>query len=213
MSNLTVRANASGTGTVILESPNTNTNQTVTLPDATTTLVGTDATQTLTNKTIQGGALTLMTAVASTSGTAIDITGIPSWAKRVTVMFSGVSTSGTSFKVLRLGTSGGIAATGYQSGSFVSPNANQYSNSTTDFVLSYTINSIAAGTMHGAFVLTNLTGNTWVLHGSYYETGFGAGGSVGGGVTLGATLDRLRITTANGTDTFDAGSINVMYEG
>jgi hypothetical protein len=41
MSNLTVKGNASGTGTIILESPNTNTSSTVTLPDATTTLVGT----------------------------------------------------------------------------------------------------------------------------------------------------------------------------
>ena len=41
MSNLTVKGNASGTGTVILEAPNTNSNRTITLPDATTTLVGT----------------------------------------------------------------------------------------------------------------------------------------------------------------------------
>lgn len=152
------------------------------------------------------------TAQASTSGTAIDFTGIPSWVKRITVMFSGVSTNGTSLKVLRLGTSGGIAATGYQSGVFVSPAANQYANSTTGFVLSYVTNSIAAGDMHGAFVLTNVTGNTWVLHGSYYETGYGAGGAAGGGITLGAALDRLRITTVNGTDTFDAGTINIMWE-
>jgi hypothetical protein len=58
MSNLTVKGNASGTGTVILEAPNTNSNRTITLPDVTTTLVGTDATQTLTNKSIAASQLT-----------------------------------------------------------------------------------------------------------------------------------------------------------
>lgn len=201
MSTIALSPNAAGTAQFTIAAPGTSTNRTLTLPDTT----GTVATL--------GTSLTLATAQASTSGTAIDFTGIPSWAKRITVMFSGVSTNGTSLKVLRLGTSGGIAATGYQSGVFVSPAANQYANSTTDFVLSYVTNSIAAGAMHGAFVLTNVTGNTWVLHGSYYETGFGAGGAAGGSITLAATLDRLRITTANGTDTFDAGTINVMYEG
>ena len=41
-------------------------------------------------------AITAGTAVASTSGTSIDFTGIPSWVKRITVMFNGVSTNGTS---------------------------------------------------------------------------------------------------------------------
>lgn len=157
--------------------------------------------------------LVRMTAQNSTSGTVIDFTGIPSWVKRITVMFSGVSTTGTSLKVLRLGTVGGIAATGYSSGVSGGLAVGQFATSTTDFVLSYTSNSLAAGAMHGAFFINNLTGNTWVFNGSYYESGYGVGGHAGGSITLGATLDRLRITTVNGTDTFDAGTINVMYEG
>lgn len=31
--------------------------------------------------------------------------------------------------------------------------------------------------------------------------------------TLSATLDRVRLTTVNGTDTFDAGLVNIIYEG
>ena len=91
---MSLKLNSSGGGSVTLQEPTTASDVTLSLPAANTTIVGTDATQTLTNKTIQGGAVTSGTAVASTSGTAIDFTSIPSWVKRITVMFSGVSTSG-----------------------------------------------------------------------------------------------------------------------
>lgn len=230
MSNLTVKGNASGTGTVILEAPNTNSNRTITLPDAATTLVGTDATQTLTNKTlsggtvtgatisgsaIQGGALTLGTAVASTSGTFIDFTGIPSWAKRVTVMFDGVSTNGSSAIIVQLGDSGGIETTGYLSMSGardIAGGALGAANYTVGFVTQYIGASTSA--FNGTFQLSNLTSNTWV--------GSGVGNNstttayvyfYSGSKPLSATLDRVRITTFSGTDTFDAGTINIMWEG
>lgn len=149
----------------------------------------------------------------TTSGTSIDFTGIPSWVKRITVMFNGVSTNGTSFRVIRLGTSGGIVATGYQSGAFSGGSTSQYTNSTTDFVLSYGFTSTAAATMYGAFTITNLSGNTWVLNGTYAEpASYGVGASCGGSVTLSGTLTQLRLTTQNGTDAFDAGSVNILYE-
>lgn len=213
MSNLTVKGNASGTGTVTLESPNTNSNRTVTLPDATTTLVGTDATQTLTNKTIssstiQGGALTVMTAQASTSGTVIDFTGIPSWAKRVTVMLNGVSVSAANNLLLQIG-SGSVQNTGYVAGATQSNNAT-VQTSTAGFPL--TSGLIAAAGFHGNITLALVTGNTWNASGILWNTG-SAGHTNAGTVSLSGALDRIRITTVNGTDTFDAGSINVMYEG
>jgi hypothetical protein len=52
MSLVKVSGNASGTGTLTIAAPNTNSDYTLTLPQATTTFVGTDATQTLTNKTL-----------------------------------------------------------------------------------------------------------------------------------------------------------------
>ena len=61
-------------------------------------------------------------------------------------------------------------------------------------------------------VITNISGNSWVSFGSYGYTGFAGSGSSGGNKELSATLDRIRITTVNGTDTFDAGSINILYE-
>lgn len=212
MSNLTVKGNASGTGTVILEAPNTNSNRTITLPDAATTLVGTDATQTLTNKTIQGGALTLGTAVASTSGTAIDFTGIPSWAKRVTVMFQGLSTNGTSTVQVQLG-AGSILSSGYLGAAGWSINGGGIAvgNNSSGFRIDGFAG--AGNTRHGMATLALVSSNAWVfssVDGLSDSAGVGYGG---GSVSLSGTLDRVRITTVNGTDTFDAGTINIMWEG
>ena len=150
------------------------------------------------------------TAVASTSGTAIDFTGIPSWAKRVTVMFNGVSTSGASLPLIQCGTSGGVVSTGYAStGSSTNGSTIGSSNSTAGFIIRDGGN--ATDTRSGHYVLTSLGSNVWI--GSYSmksnttSCGFG-----GGDVTLSGTLDRIRVTTVNGTDTFDAGSINIMWE-
>jgi len=52
MSSITVQGNASGTGVITLASPNTNSSYVVTLPAAAGTVVTTDGTQTLTNKTL-----------------------------------------------------------------------------------------------------------------------------------------------------------------
>ena len=150
---------------------------------------------------IQGG-----TAVASTSGTSIDFTSIPSWVKRVTVMFDGVSTNGTSAVLIQLGDSGGVETTGYNSvGTF----QNGVSIvSTAGMVLNATLaNSVRFGTI----IFTTLGSNVWVSNHTMTDTTngsfYGAGGK-----TLSDTLDRVRITTVNGTDTFDAGSINILFE-
>ena len=209
MSSVSIQGNASGTGTLTIAAPNTNTDYTLTLPQATTTIVGTDATQTLTNKTIQGGAITSGTAVASTSGTSIDFTGIPSWVKRITVMFSGVSTSGTSNYLVQLGDSGGFETSAYVGQvSIVTGGINTLSFSS-GFLLTQQTSS-AAFTYSGAMTITLLGNN------NYVETSLvGGGGGVNfgaGSKTLSDTLTQVRITTVNGTDTFDAGTINIMYE-
>jgi hypothetical protein len=154
--------------------------------------------------------ITSGTAVASTSGTSIDFTSIPSWAKRVTVMFSGISTNGTSSLVVRIGDSGGIVSTSYQGAvsAIVSGAASGATPNTTGFYLG---GASASNAVIGNVTLTNVTGNTWV--GSWVmfmndnQVNQGAGAR-----TLSATLDRVRITTLGGTDTFDAGSINILYE-
>jgi len=180
-------------------------------------VVGTTDTQTLTNKTLGSGLvagaslITSGTAVASTSGTSIDFTSIPSWVKRITVMVSGVSTSGTSNPLIQIG-SGSVSSTGYVSASGRANSANNtaMATSTAGFII---LNSAATDVIRGAVVLTLLTSNTWVASGVLTDSVSLLSMTVGGtSPALGGALDRVRITTVNGTDTFDAGSINILYE-
>ncbi len=153
--------------------------------------------------------LTSGIAVATTSGTSIDFTGIPSWAKRITIMFSGVSTNGGSNTQVQIG-AGSITSSGYTSYSKESSIAGLIYNS--GYVLQSTS---AVNTLIGHMTITAVGGNLWVASSvlafsqasnSYSVTSTGI-------VTLSGTLDRVRLTTVNGTDTFDAGSINILYEG
>jgi hypothetical protein len=129
-------------------------------------------------------------------------------------MFNGVSTNGSSDYAIRIGDSGGIVATGYASASIrhVGGSVNNGSQYTT----SYGLNNPngASSTFSGAFVLMSFGSNTWVANGVIGDSnGTSAATSTAGGTkTLSGTLDKVRITTVNGTDTFDAGSINIMYE-
>lgn len=155
--------------------------------------------------------ITLGTAVASTSGTSIDFTGIPAWVKKITVMLSGVSTNGTSTLILQLGDSGGIETSGYAGGCL--QNGTQTAWASSAMLLNRTGAAVQVNTTQA--VLTLLGSNQWVLSSTMYgnESGGIYMGVSSGAKTLSDTLDRIRITTTNGTDTFDAGSINILYEG
>jgi hypothetical protein len=151
------------------------------------------------------------TSVASTSGTSIDFTGIPSWVKKITVMFSGVSTNGISDILLQLGDSGGIETTGYlgASVSIADANITTAENFTTGFG---SITQLAANVCHGFLSIVQLTGDTWICSGTVARSNVSNVIPTAGSKTLSAALTQIRITT-NGADTFDAGSINIMYEG
>jgi hypothetical protein len=152
--------------------------------------------------------LTVGTAQNTTSGTAIDFTGLPSWVRRITVAVQAVSTSGTSNPIIQLGTSGGIDAASY-TGSIWQANTTNAANST-----GFLLNAVtaAANSLTALITLMNVSGNIWAasVTGSYSPPVATVGG---GAKSLGATLDRIRLTTVNGTDTFDAGSVNIIYEG
>lgn len=211
MSLVKVSGNASGTGTLTIAAPNTNTDYTLTLPTATTTLVGTDATQTLTNKTIQGGAITSGTVVTA-SGTTVDFTSLPAWIKRLTVMLQGVTTNGTSPPIMRLGTSGGFVTSGYASGGIYAGASTSGGNRTDSLLISGNAFD-AAATLHGHAVLTNISGNVWVQSFVMGQSNSAYAVMGGGSISLAGALTQIRITTANGTDAFDGGTINILYEG
>ena len=154
----------------------------------------------------------LATEQASTSGTSIDFTSIPAWAKRVTVQFVGVSTNGTSVPIVQIGDSGGLETSGYLGAAPQISTSSGTTNFTTGFGLLNTW--ISSVIFHGTMVLTleDATNNTWVaaLSGSSSASAIAASG--GGSKSLSAALDRVSITTVNGIDEFDAGAINILYE-
>ena len=81
-----LKLNSSGGGSVLLQEPSTASNRTLTLPDANTTAVGTDATQTLSNKTFSGAQTFGTASLPEPSGSA------PLYAARAWVNFNGTGT-------------------------------------------------------------------------------------------------------------------------
>ena len=205
---------SSGGGSVTIADPaSTASNFTLNPPLNNGNLVSTGDTGTVT-PTMLSQKLTQGTAVASTSGTSIDFTSIPSWVKRITVMLSAVSTSGTSDVVMQIG-GGSIEVTGYSGVSMRSGSGgNSTAANTAYFNLDVSIAN-AAASRYGTVVLTLLSGstNTWTVSGNLSNTNVTQTAFVSGSKATAASLDRVRITTAGGTDTFDAGSINILYEG
>lgn len=157
------------------------------------------------------GGLYSGTAQNSTSGTSIDFTGIPTGVKRVTVMFSGISTNGASVIQIRVG-SGSFATSGYYSTAALGGISANGGTATSGLILGYT--NAAATSYTGVMVLTNISGSIWVSSGtSTFDSNAGYCYIYAGKTpSLGGTLDRVSITTVNGTDAFDAGSINILYE-
>lgn len=150
------------------------------------------------------------TAKVSTSGVAVQFTDIPSWVKRITVLFNGVSTNGTNNILVQIGTGGTPTSSGYAGYSvFGWASGVVPVSSTAGFPV---FNNAASYNHYGELVLTNISGNTWVASGQFATAGTQGSTVSGGSVTLAGVLNYLRIVAANGTDAFDAGSINLLYE-
>jgi hypothetical protein len=159
-----------------------------------------------------GNGLVSGTAQASTSGTSIDFTGIPSWVKRITVMFNGVSTSGTSPIQIQIG-AGSVSSSGYTSSANYLTTSTANQTATSGFILFPSGAGEAAQLLGGLITIATLGSNLWSQTSILGKTQTSAGTLLSAGYTsLSGLLDRVRITTVNGTDTFDAGSINILYE-
>lgn len=154
------------------------------------------------------GVINSGTAQASTSGTSINFT-LPTGyaAKRITVMLSGVSTGGTSNLLVQLGTGGSATTSGYVSRA---TSISAQVSSTAGFIITQAL-SANTDTITGNIVICTLGSNVWVSTGLINDVGQNAIIMSSGNVTLGGTLNYVRVTSVT-PDTFDAGSINILYE-
>jgi hypothetical protein len=190
-----------------IKNPSSGSNNIVLAADGSTTI------PTLSATTITG-AITRGTAVASTSGTSVEFTGIPSWAKKVTLMLQGVSTNGTSPVIAQLGTSGGYNTSDYKGTIGFAVNggiaASIFSSS---FVFEFAGYVASTETLHGLLTVANINSNAWVANGVISRGDSASICTITGSISLAGVFDRIRITTVAGTNTFDAGTVNIMYEG
>jgi hypothetical protein len=152
------------------------------------------------------------TSVATTSGTSVTFSSIPSWVKRITVMLNGVSTNGTSLLQVQIG-SGSVTTTGYLSYATITTGGSNptLNTSTTGFNLA---GASAANIYYSTLTIINISGFVYLnsISGGLFNGTAGYTTAGGGNVTLSGALDRVVLTTVNGTDAFDAGSVNILYE-
>jgi hypothetical protein len=147
---------------------------------------------------------------ATTSGTAIDFTGIPAGVRRIAIAFNGVSSNGTSGRIVQIG-SGSFVTSGYvSSGGSIAAGSAGGTSITSAFLAGNT--TLAADAVNGVMTLLNISGNNWVASFAGGSSGGNFGMVSGGFLSLAGALDRVRITNGNGTDTFDAGAVNIMWE-
>lgn len=185
-------------------------NPAFTNPTATTQTAQDNSTKVATTAYVDGKMV--LGTVVTAAGTSIDFTGIPSWVKRIIITMSAVSTNGTSSPLLRVGTSGGIVSTGYTSDTVAVTSTGVSGSNTPIGVSLVSIGHTSSYLYSGDIVLELLSGKTWVITGilNIYTVAVCTCVSK---ITLGANLDKIRLTTVNGTDSFNAGQINIMYEG
>jgi hypothetical protein len=183
--------------------------------DGTNGLTFNDATTQAAAGLVVGSAspVTRGTSVASTSGTSIDFTSIPSWVKRITVILNGVSLSGSAHLLVQIGVGSSPTTSGYLSGTTYALIASSGTLGTTSTAGYCMWIGSTSYTPSGHMVISNISGNNWICSGLVANTNsVGYTGQAAGTGSLSGTLGMVRITSTNGTDTFDAGSINILYE-
>jgi hypothetical protein len=196
MAGIALQGNNSGSGSATIVGPNTDSALQINIAGADGTLA----------PMVSGTTTTI-------SGTSVAFTDIPSWVKRITVMLNGVSTSGTSVPIIQLGSTSYIT-TGYLgTGGYIGTSAQGAAVFTTGFGISSA--GAAADIRYGTATLTKMDDSTWAYTAQVSLIGTASAPYVvygSGIVPVSGAVDRIRLTTVNGTDTFDAGSVNILYE-
>lgn len=147
-------------------------------------------------------------AAAPALGLAVDFIGIPEGVKRITMMFDGVRTNGISNIRILLGSST-LLTTGYKNTSFLIGSSQSGAVFTNGIILA---SSAAANIMQGAIFAQKISGNIWAINGGVGLSNAGIGLLCIGSVQLPGVLDLIKITTVNGADQFNAGTINISWE-
>jgi hypothetical protein len=183
------------------------------IADTATAQAGTDDAEVLTAAKMKSAQIQLGTPVTLSTQTNVDFTSIPSWAKRVDIMFADVSTNGTSNPIVQVGDSGGVETAGYVgTGSVIS---NGVSPSTSNYSIGFGMPLTAGANLISGSItlkLLNAATNTWIAEGVLGLSNSSVQVVTAGRKALSATLDRVRITTLTGVDQFDSGTINISYE-
>lgn len=143
--------------------------------------------------------------VTASSQTALEFIGIPTWARRVTLAIHGISTNSTGFHQVQLGSSAGYGSTTYTT---------EFAGGTVTTGLK--LNTGGASSTYSTviqWVCVSASSNIWAAQGIVADTTAASGVfNTSGSASLTATLDRIRVYTSNGTDTFDAGTVGCYYE-
>lgn len=190
MSNIIVAGSVSGAGTMTVQAPVTNSNRVLTLEDA------------------DGNLSPLVLGTAQTaSGTSVNFTDIPSWVKRITVSLSGVSGAAGLSGAVQLGVGGVLITTGYAAGQ-ISPPGTTY-NALTGGIVTFGT-SAAASTISGVATLTHLGNNIWSATSMMNRTTDNVIMISAGTISLAGVVNRISVITTSST--FDAGTINILYE-
>lgn len=166
---------------------------------------------TMGNVKAQAQSQLLLGTAQTASGTSVDFLAIPTGVKRVSVVISDVSSSGTSPMQLQLGTSAGFETTDYLCSFCLFTTVAVSGGSNTAGLYLNVGNDSAAATKSTIITLIRVSGNSWAMAANITRSG-GGGGISNASKTLAGNLDRIRLTTLNGTDTFDAGTVNILME-
>ena len=154
---------------------------------------------------VPAAGFTLGTEQATTSGTTITFTGIPSGVKMVVVMLESVSFTGSANLKLTLGSSGGLETSGYASAT-MRGSTNIFDSAA--FVMY--MQGQGANTVSGSIILTlkDATNYDWVAQHAGGSDSGSAGAFAGGGhKSLSGELTQLQLSGG----TFDNGSANILY--